>query len=208
MTAARVKGVSECRVVWRHALGNAMLPLVTVIALSYASLLEGAVLTETVFAWPGLGLYITDSLFNADMNAVLGGTFVVGTAFIVLNLLSDFALPRARPEVAMSVSAAPEQGLRAWLLAQHPDPAGRRAAATPISPGSSCGRNPLAMVGLAIIVALLLVAILSPLLAPGTPYGQDLVNRLLPPSGDHWFGTDQLGRDIYTRVIYGSRISR
>jgi len=89
VTAARVKGLSELRVVWRHALGNAMLPLVTVIALSYASLLEGAVLTETVFAWPGLGRYITDSLFNADMNPVLGGTFVVGLAFIGLNLLSD-----------------------------------------------------------------------------------------------------------------------
>jgi peptide/nickel transport system permease protein len=89
VTAARVKGLSEFRVVWRHALGNAMLPLVTVIALSYAALLEGAVLTETVFAWPGLGRYITDSLFNADLDPVLGGTFVVGIAFIGLNLLSD-----------------------------------------------------------------------------------------------------------------------
>jgi peptide/nickel transport system permease protein len=55
-----------------------MVPLITVIGLSYASLLEGAVLTETVFAWPGLGLYITRALFNADMNAVLGGTLLVG----------------------------------------------------------------------------------------------------------------------------------
>ena len=54
--------------------------------LTYASLLEGAVLTETVFAWPGLGLYITRALFNADMNAVLGGTVLVGTVFIALNL--------------------------------------------------------------------------------------------------------------------------
>jgi peptide/nickel transport system permease protein len=89
VTTARVKGLSELRVIWRHAFGNVMVPLVTVIALSYASLLEGAVLTETVFAWPGLGLYITQSLFNADMNAVLGGTIVVGMAFIGLNLLSD-----------------------------------------------------------------------------------------------------------------------
>ena len=66
-----------------------MVPLVTVIALSYGSLLEGAVLTETVFAWPGLGRYITQSLFNVDMNAVLGGTIVVGTVFIGLNLISD-----------------------------------------------------------------------------------------------------------------------
>ena len=87
--AARAKGLSESRIIWRHALRNAMVPLVTVVALSYAGLLEGSVLTETVFAWPGLGLYITNSLQNADMNAVLGGTIVVGSIFIGLNLLSD-----------------------------------------------------------------------------------------------------------------------
>ncbi len=89
IVAARAKGLSEARIIWRHALRNAMVPLVTVIALSYAGLLEGSVLTETVFAWPGLGLYITNSLQNADMNAVLGGTIVVGTVFIGLNLSSD-----------------------------------------------------------------------------------------------------------------------
>jgi peptide/nickel transport system permease protein len=89
VVAARAKGLSEARIVWRHALRNAMVPLVTVIALSYAGLLEGSVLTETVFAWPGLGLYLTNSLQNADMNAVLGGTIVIGTVFIALNLLSD-----------------------------------------------------------------------------------------------------------------------
>jgi peptide/nickel transport system permease protein len=89
IVAARAKGLSEARIIWRHALRNAMVPLVTVVALSYAGLLEGSVLTETVFSWPGLGLYITNSLQNADMNAVLGGTLVVGTAFIGLNLFSD-----------------------------------------------------------------------------------------------------------------------
>jgi peptide/nickel transport system permease protein len=101
VVAARAKGLSEARIVWRHALRNAAVPLVTVIALSYAGLLEGSVLTETVFAWPGLGLYITNSLQNADMNAVLGGTLVVGTVFIGLNLLSDLLYrlldPRTRP---------------------------------------------------------------------------------------------------------------
>jgi peptide/nickel transport system permease protein len=89
IVAARAKGLSETRIIWRHALRNAMVPLVTVVALSYAGLLEGSVLTETVFSWPGLGLYITNSLQNADMNAVLGGTLVVGTVFIGLNLFSD-----------------------------------------------------------------------------------------------------------------------
>jgi peptide/nickel transport system permease protein len=86
---ARAKGLSEFRVVWWHALRNAAVPLLTVVAMSYAALLEGSVLTETVFAWPGLGLYITNSLQNGDMNAVLGGTLVVGSIFIALNLLSD-----------------------------------------------------------------------------------------------------------------------
>ncbi|MDO9416162.1 ABC transporter permease [Pararhizobium sp.] len=89
IVAARAKGLTETRIIWAHALRNAAVPLVTVIALSYAGLLEGSVLTETVFAWPGLGLYITNSLQNADMNAVLGGTLVIGAVFIGINLLSD-----------------------------------------------------------------------------------------------------------------------
>ena len=100
ITTARVKGMPEWRVIWVHAMKNVMVPLITVIALSYAYLLEGSVLTETIFAWPGLGSYITDALFGADMPAVLGGTVVVGIAFILLNMLSDVLYrlfdPRAR----------------------------------------------------------------------------------------------------------------
>ncbi|HET6185086.1 MAG TPA: ABC transporter permease [Acetobacteraceae bacterium] len=100
IVTARAKGASGARIVWRHAFGNIAVPLVTVIALAYAGLLEGAVLTETVFSWPGLGLYLTVSLLNADMNAVLGATLVVGLIYVVLNLLADLAYrvldPRTR----------------------------------------------------------------------------------------------------------------
>jgi peptide/nickel transport system permease protein len=100
ITTARVKGMPEWRVIWVHAMRNVLVPLITVIALSYAYLLEGSVLTETIFAWPGLGSYITDALFAADMPAVLGGTVVVGVVFVTLNMLSDIAYrlvdPRAR----------------------------------------------------------------------------------------------------------------
>lgn len=100
ITTARVKGMPERRVIWVHAMKNVMVPLITVIALSYAFLLEGAVLTETIFAWPGLGRYITDALLVADMPAVLGGTVVVGAVYIGLNMVSDLlyrlADPRAR----------------------------------------------------------------------------------------------------------------
>ncbi|MGH6892363.1 MAG: ABC transporter permease [Dongiaceae bacterium] len=97
---ARVKGVPERRVIWKHAMRNILVPLLTVVALSYGGLLEGSVLTETVFTWRGLGLYITDSIFGQDMPAVLGGTIVVGAIFIVINMLTDVAYrvldPRAK----------------------------------------------------------------------------------------------------------------
>jgi peptide/nickel transport system permease protein len=100
VVTARAKGVPEVRIVWVHALRNISVPMVTVIALSYARLLEGAVLTETVFAWPGLGRYLTTALLAADMNAVLGATIVVGAIFVGINLLSDLLYrlldPRSR----------------------------------------------------------------------------------------------------------------
>lgn len=86
---ARVKGASEFQVMVRHVLPNVAASLVTVISLSYAVLLEGAVLTETVFSWPGIGLYITSALFSADLAAVLGGTLLIGMCFVVLNSLTD-----------------------------------------------------------------------------------------------------------------------
>jgi peptide/nickel transport system permease protein len=95
--ATLAKGLSPFRVVWVHALGNIWVQLVTIIALTFGSLLEGAVLTETVFAWPGLGLYMKNSLFNADLNAVLGGTIVIGVVYIFLNMLSDLIYPLVDP---------------------------------------------------------------------------------------------------------------
>ena len=99
ITAARIKGRSYWGAVWGHAFPNIMVPLITVVGLSYASLLEGAVLTETVFAWPGLGLYITRALFNSDMNAVLGGTVLVGLVFITINLVSDLLYKLVDPRL-------------------------------------------------------------------------------------------------------------
>ncbi|MCA0922371.1 ABC transporter permease [Pseudooceanicola nanhaiensis] len=100
VTTARVKGLSEWDVVWKHAFRNISIQLITVIALAYANLLEGSVLTEIIFAWPGIGSYITTSLLSNDMNSVLGGTVVIGTVFVALNIFSDllyrFFDPRAK----------------------------------------------------------------------------------------------------------------
>ncbi|GLQ54942.1 ABC transporter permease [Devosia nitrariae] len=100
VTTARVKGVPERLVIWRHAFNPIRVPLITVIGLSYAGLLEGSVMIETVFSWPGIGNYLTTALLNADMNAVLGATLVIGAVFIFINKISDVLYrvldPRAR----------------------------------------------------------------------------------------------------------------
>ncbi len=99
ITTARAKGLSGTRIVWRHAFGNIAVPLITVLALAYAGLLEGAVLTEVIFSWPGIGQYLTVSLLNADMNGVLGATLVIGTVYICLNMLADLAYRLFDPRV-------------------------------------------------------------------------------------------------------------
>ncbi|WEK06681.1 MAG: ABC transporter permease [Candidatus Devosia phytovorans] len=100
VTTARVKGVPERVVIWRHAFNPIRVQLITVIGLSYAGLLEGSVMVEMVFAWPGIGNYLTTALLNADMNAVLGATLVIGAVFIFINKISDVLYrvldPRAR----------------------------------------------------------------------------------------------------------------
>jgi peptide/nickel transport system permease protein len=87
--AARAKGVSRRQMIWRHAFKNIRVQVVTIVALSYGGLLEGAVLIETVFGWPGFGQYLTNALLIGDMNAVVACTLIVGCIFIGLNLLSD-----------------------------------------------------------------------------------------------------------------------
>lgn len=96
VTTARAKGAANRRVVFVHVLPNVSGTLITVVALAYASLLEGAVLTETVFAWPGIGRYLTTAMFSADMPAILGATLVVGASFVLLNAATDLLVAGLR----------------------------------------------------------------------------------------------------------------
>jgi peptide/nickel transport system permease protein len=89
--AARAKGASSARIVTGHLLPNIAVQLITVLAISYGGLLEGAVVTEIVFSWPGIGQYMTNALMIGDMNAVVAGTLIIGAIFMALNLLSDLA---------------------------------------------------------------------------------------------------------------------
>jgi peptide/nickel transport system permease protein len=97
--AAYAKGLRKSRVVLRHALPNAMIPVITVIGLAYGSLLQGAVLTETIFSWPGIGRYATYSVINIDVPAVMGVTLLAAFIYSLVNLIVDLLYARLDPRI-------------------------------------------------------------------------------------------------------------
>lgn len=98
-------------------------------------------------------------------------------------------------------------GIRAWLLTDSPATAWQARLQRAYIGWLTFKSNPIAMAGLIVVVALLVIAALAPLLTSGSGNEQDLANRLQAPSAKHWFGTDELGRDIYDRIIWGSQVT-
>jgi peptide/nickel transport system permease protein len=99
---ARAKGLAESRVVLRHALRNALIPTLTILGVSFATLMTGAVLTETIFSWPGIGSYAVQSSQSLDLPAITGVSILGGAVFIVANLVTDIAYSFADPKVRFS----------------------------------------------------------------------------------------------------------
>ena len=99
ITSARAKGLHERMVILKHGLRNALIPVVTVVGLNFGLLLGGAILTETVFSWPGLGTWLLDSINARDYPAVQGGVLFIGTIFILINLLVDLSYAWINPKV-------------------------------------------------------------------------------------------------------------
>lgn len=96
---ARSKGLDERRVLWIHALRNAMIPIVTVVGMQFALLLAGAVLTETVFSWPGIGRYLLTSIDYRDFPAIQGTVVFIALFISLVNLLVDLTYPLIDPRV-------------------------------------------------------------------------------------------------------------
>ncbi len=98
---ARVKGLSEWTVIWRHAFRNVLVQLITIIGLTYASLLEGSVLTETVFAWPGMGKLLIDSIQQLDRPVIVAYLIIIVLMFVVINLVVDILYSVLDPRVRL-----------------------------------------------------------------------------------------------------------
>jgi peptide/nickel transport system permease protein len=105
LQTARAKGLAERVVIYKHALRNALLPVVTMIGLNVGHLVAGAVLTETVFAWPGLGRLVFDAILHRDYPVMLGGLLVVTVCVVVGNLLADIAYAWIDPRIRLGGTA-------------------------------------------------------------------------------------------------------
>jgi peptide/nickel transport system permease protein len=96
---ARAKGLSEHAVVWRHALPNALVPIVTVVGLQFGALLAGAIVTEKIFSWPGLGRLVVDAISNRDYALVQGCLLSIGLTYVLVNLLTDMVYRWVNPRM-------------------------------------------------------------------------------------------------------------
>jgi ABC-type dipeptide/oligopeptide/nickel transport system permease component len=98
---ARAKGVPESRVLFGHALRNALLPIITVVGADFGSYLSGAVLTESIFAWPGLGRFTLDAILKRDLPAIQGAVLFMAVLFMGVNLLVDLLYAKVDPRVKL-----------------------------------------------------------------------------------------------------------
>ncbi|OQY04157.1 MAG: peptide ABC transporter permease [Desulfobacteraceae bacterium 4572_123] len=98
---AKAKGLSQFKVVYKHALRNAMIPVITTIGLQFGVLLCGAILTETIFAWPGMGKWMYDAVMQRDYMVIQGGTLFISTLFILINLVVDLLYAVINPRISV-----------------------------------------------------------------------------------------------------------
>jgi len=189
---ARAKGLGQRNILFVHALKNAAVPIVTVIGIGVALLIGGAVVTESVFAIPGLGRLTVDAILRRDYPVIQGIVLMFSFLYALVNLL-----------VSATSSAPVPPGL--VVAPQLPD------LLLPVKVHRGVfgflRNNPTVAIGGLLLLGLVLIAIFAPYLGTVDPTALAPAKRTRPPSADFWFGTDALGRDVYSRVLYGTRVS-
>ncbi len=202
---ARAKGVPERKVIRKHALRNALIPIITVFGVQFSNVLGGSVLAETVFAWPGVGRLVVDAIDQRDIPTVTGALVMTTMLVTVVNLLIDivYAYVDPRMQIAIYEVRAGPWKKKEELLKKY------KKRSTFMSIWHQLRKNKGAIMGLVLLVVIIVVAL-------GSPYPFDyetqviannIKERMQPPSAEHWFGTDDMGRDIFARVCYGARYS-
>ena len=205
---ARAKGLRTRAISRGHVLRNALLPIITVIGLQTGLLLSGAVLTEQVFTWNGMGSLLADGVIKKDYPVIQGGVMFLAVVFVLVNLLVDVLYAVIDPRIRCH-EAVPQA--RVGLLT-----AGDVDDVAEIAPRNSLGRegwrrirrNPGAVVGGGVILFFIIVALFAPLLAPYSPFDKSWFDQIRrPPSPDRPATTGSAsmrpGRDDCSRIIFG-----
>ena len=212
---ARAKGVKPGRIVRRHILRNILIPVVTVIGMEFGTLIAYSTITETVFAWPGMGKLLIDSVHQLDRPVVVAYVMLVTLIFVVINLVVDILYAALDPRVQL---VTPLNNRHGSISQSRPHPHRPPLADTPkrASILKKLRSRP-TVTGSAIALAVLIILVVfAPYFAPQNPY--DLANlslmdgRLAPrqalmDGSIAWLGTDDQGRDMLSAILYGLRIS-
>ncbi len=184
---ARAKGLGTSAVLLRHALKNAAVPIVTTIGTGIALLIGGVVVTESVFAIPGIGRLTIDAVTQRDYPVIQGVILVSSFAYVAVNLLIDLSYglfdPRIRTTSMTDVSIP--AATTGWSDAL------RRARRFTL-------RNLTILIGGTLLVVLVTVSLAAPWIAHYDPLALNLPHRFRAPDAVHWFGTDNYGRDVFS----------
>ena len=290
LRTARAKGVPEKVVIRKHALGNALIPVVTTIGMSIALAVSGTAVIEAVFAWPGVGRFIVESVGARDVTSTTGAVILITILYVIILLGVDIAYafidPRIRAQYTRSgrkskkaaaavaaaakiadprfndLSSAPEADAESaaaeapvmQAVTHEPEPQEEPEKAAPVrkdfvsfvtvteedfklrmqeastnaaaavADGESAIRkhrkrsrsaevvhhllrNPSALAGIIIIGIMLILFVVALLMPWEAVTAANIPARNSPPSAQHWFGTDGMGRDLFNRVVYATRFS-
>lgn len=175
---ARTRGLSENMILWKHVLPNAVLPLITLLGMSIGWLLGGVAVIETVFAWPGMGRMAVYAITMRDYPLIEGFVLWIAIVYTVINFLVDLSYTYLDPRLKKG-----EQKM------------------------DFIKKNRLFSFYTFLVILVIVVAFLAPVLATHDPYESNMTNVLQMPSSEHILGTDKLGRDTYSRIIYGTQTS-
>ena len=196
---ARAKGLWLKLILARHALKNAILPVLTIISLEFAFLLGGLVVTEQVFNLNGLGMLFVEAIARRDYTLTQALVMLVATVFLLVNFFVDIAYAWLDPAHPLPLVSVTPQTIEDLAHAGEPRGGWRVAV------GDFVRQRPLGAIGAAIVLVMVFLAATAGFLAPYDPLETDYGAMLAAPDAKHWLGTDAFGRDVLSRIIYGSR---